>query len=724
MAGFARLAFALAAVIGSAGLRAETMSVPHPPETRREAIVEDMFGEQVADPYRWLEGDVRSVPEVADWVKRQNAASGAYLRTLPQREWFSRRIRQLTDFERFGLPTKAGSHYFYTRNSGLLNQPQLFVRDTLQGKPRLLLDPNAWSADGTVALDAWKPSREGRFVLYSVQQAGSDWRSLRVIDAVTGKVFPDEVQWVKFSGLAWVGEEGFLYSRFPAPDPAALFQEKTYNQSIWFHRIGTPQEADELVYATPEQPELAHSAQVTADGKIAVITSATSTDARHEIRVIDLTRRARNGWQARTLVEGFDHDWRLVEGIGRRLLFLTNLAAPRYRMVSLDLGRKDAQWREVIPQQAETLERGAIVGDKLVLSYLKDASSRAAIFDLSGKRPVALTLQGIGTASGFRGRPGDPETFYSFASFNRPSSVYRLNLASGESMPFAEPELSFDPDEFLIEQRFFKSKDGTRVPMFVVRRRDLARAGEPLPTLLYGYGGFDVAVTPGFSAARLAWLEAGGAFALANLRGGGEYGREWHEAGRRANKQNVFDDFIAAAEYLIAEGIARRDGVAIQGGSNGGLLVGAVLNQRPDLFAAANPQVGVMDMLRFDRFTVGRYWVDDYGHPDREEDFRVLRAYSPYHNIRQGAAYPAVLVTTGDTDDRVVPAHSFKYAAALQAGAGGARPQLLRVETSAGHGSGKPTEKAIAESADVMAFLARWTGLVVPADPISKRSEK
>ena len=720
MIGSARVLLALAVLGTSPCVRAETMTRPSYPETRQDAVADTRFGETVPDPYRWLEGDVRTTPEVADWVARQNRASAAQLAALPGRAWFEERIRAHTDFERFGLPAKAGGRYFYTRNAGLQNQPQLWVRNGLDGAPRLLLDPNAWSAGGTAALDAWKPSPDGRYLLYSVQQDGSDWRVLRVVDAADGTPLSDEVRWAKFTNLAWVGSEGFLYSRFPPPAEGEAFQARNYNQAVWFHRIGTPQDQDVLVYATPDHPEHAHAAQVTADGRWALITSSQSTDARHELHVIDLARRDREGWRVRPLVQGFEHDWRLVEGIGRRLLLLTNQGAPRYRLVSVDLGRKEPQFREVLAERAEVLERGAIVGDKLVLSYLKDAASRAAVFDLRGRRAEAIELQGIGTAAGFRGRPGDPETFYSFASFNRPSSVYRLDLATGETRPFAEPVLGFDPHSYLIEQRFFRSKDGTRVPMFVVRKREIAAAGKAVPTLLYGYGGFDVTLTPGFSAARMAWLEAGGAFALANLRGGGEYGRDWYEAGRRANKQNVFDDFIAAAEYLVAEGIAAPRGLAIQGASNGGLLIGAVLNQRPDLFAAANPQVGVMDMLRFDRFTAGRYWFDDYGRPDQEDDFRVLRRYSPYHNIRTDAVYPPVLVTTGDTDDRVVPAHSFKYAAALQARAGGAGPHLLRVETAAGHGSGKPTDKAIEESADIMAFLAHWSGLRVP----SNRSEK
>lgn len=712
-----RFALALLAaawlVISSPAPAQDTKPIPYP-EARRDAIVDTMFGESIADPYRWLENDVRRDPEVAAWVTRQNAVTQDYLSGLPQRAWFAERIRETLDYERFGLPIKAGGRYFYTRNSGLQNQAQLFVRNGLRGKPRLLIDPNAWAEDAATALDAWKPSDDGRFLLYSVQDGGSDWRILRVLDAATGKPLADEVRWAKFTDLAWVGSEGFLYSRFPEPKQGEAFQALNYDQAVYFHRIGTSQAEDRLVFATPDHPERGHTAQVTQDGRLAIIYSHIGTDARYELHVIDLAARGRARWQARPLVTGFDHDWRLVDGMGQSLWFVTNRDAPRYRLVAIDLAQRKAQWRELVAQSAETLERGSIVGTQLILSYLKDASTRAVIFDLAGKSVRTIALNGIGTVSGFEGRPGDPETFYSFSSFNQPPTIYRMNLATGRSAPFAAPKLRFDPRDYDVDQQFYSSKDGTRVPMFIVRRKSVAAAGKAVPTLLYGYGGFDVSLTPGFSAVRMAWLEAGGAFALANLRGGGEYGRDWHDAGRGANKQNVFDDFIAAGEYLIGQGITPKRGLAIQGGSNGGLLVAAVVNQRPDLFAAANPQVGVMDMLRFDRFTAGRYWVDDYGHPDREADFRVLRAYSPYHNIRAGVAYPAVLVTTADTDDRVVPGHSFKYTAALQAAALGDKPHLIRIETRAGHGSGKPTDKAIAEGADILAFLAHWSGLAVP----------
>ena len=717
----------------AAHVSAETTPGLQYPDTRQQDLVETQFGEAIADPYRWLENDVRSDKEVADWVERQNAVTQAYLKTLPQRDWFAQRIKALTDYERFGLPQKAGKSYFYTRNSGLQNQSQLFVRTGLDGTPRLLIDPNTWAKDGATALDAWVPSHDGKLLAYSIQDGGSDWRTIKVIDVKTGAELGDEIKWAKFTGIAWVGSEGFLYSRFPQPQPGQEFQSLNKNQAIYFHRIGTPQSADQLVYATPDRPDLGHFADVTADNRWVVISTSRGTDAKYELHVVPLAgqklgaaarpsaaKAGKRSWAVHPLVPGLNHEWRLVEGLGDTLYFATNKDAPKLKVVKVDLtapGGPDAAgfpFTEVIPERAETLDRAQIVGNRLILSYLRDAASTAEVVSLDGKPVRQIVLSAIGKASGFTGRPGDPETFYAFSSFNQPSAIYRFDSRTGESTPFALPKLTFAPDSYAVEQRFYTSKDGTRVPMFVVRKKGLTDANRPAPTLLYGYGGFDVSLTPSFSAVRMAWLEAGGVFAMANLRGGGEYGKAWHDAGRLANKQNVFDDFIAAGEYLIAQGITPQGGLTVQGGSNGGLLIGAVVNQRPDLFAAGNAAVGVMDMLRFDRFTAGRYWVDDYGYPGKEADFRVLRAYSPYHNIKVGVNYPAMLVTTADTDDRVVPGHSFKYIAALQAAKAGPKPHLIRIETRAGHGSGKPTDKVVEEGADILAFLAQWSGLAVP----------
>ena len=729
-----RLPASLAAVIAltfASPVAAEKMTLSYP-ETSKVDLVETQFGEVVADPYRWLENDVRTDKAVADWVAKQNSLTQGYLAQLPQRAWFAQRIKALMDYERFGLPRKAGSHYFYMRNSGLQNQSQLFVRKGLNGAPKLLIDPNAWAKDGATALDAWVPSKNGKLLAYSIQDGGSDWRTIKVLDVTTGKDLVDGIKWAKFTNIAWVGSEGFLYSRFPEPQAGAEFQSLNKNQAIYFHRIGTPQAQDELVYATPDEPELGHSAEVTHDGRWVVITTSKGTDSRYAIHIMPLGKDRK--WQAQTVVAGLEHSWNLIDGIGDSLYFVTNKDAPRMKVVRADLKKQGLyripcagsdkpddvcleprpEFTDIIAERPETLDRAQIVGDRLILAYLKDAKSMAEVRSLDGKPVQQIALNAIGTASGFSGEPGDPETFYAFSSFNQPSGIYRFDARTGKSEPFALPKLTFNPDDYAIEQRFYNSKDGTRVPMFVVRRKDVAQAGKAVPTLLYGYGGFDISLTPGFSAVRMAWLEAGGAFALANLRGGGEYGKAWHDAGRLNNKQNVFDDFIAAGEYLIAQGITPKTGLTIQGGSNGGLLVGAVVNQRPDLFAAANAAVGVMDMLRFDRFTAGRYWVDDYGYPSKEADWRVLRAYSPYHNIKVGVEYPAMLVTTADTDDRVVPGHSFKYTAALQAAKAGDKPHLIRIETRAGHGSGKPTDKAVAEGADILAFLAQWSGLEVP----------
>ena len=707
---------AIAASLLSAPSLAEAPQLPNYPETRAEPIVEEIFGEKVADPYRWLEEDVRNSEEVADWVKRQNAVTDGYLDGLKGNAWFKEKIGGLLNFERFGIPRKAGNNYFYSRNSGLQNQSQLFVQEGLDGERRLLIDPNAWAEDGATALAGWVASEDGTKLAYSVQDGGTDWRIIRVLDVATGEVENEEVRWAKFTGISWIGNEGFLYSRFPEPKEGQDFQELNFNQQVYFHRIGTDQSEDELVFATPDHPKRGHFATTTDDGRWMVITSSLGTDSKYEVHLIDLAKRDTEGWKPIPLVTGFKDEWSLIDSVDGRLYFVTNESAPKFRVVTIDMDAKKPKWTTIIPEVDQPISGASIVGKRLVIEYLKDAASDALLFDLAGKPVGQIELAGLGSAGGFGGKAGEPETFYSYTSFNRPSSIYRLNLETGETDVFATPELTFDPDDYAVEQKFYASKDGTKIPMFIVRKKSIAAANAAVPTLLYGYGGFDISITPSFSATRMAWLEAGGAFALANIRGGGEYGKEWHDGGRRENKQNSFDDFIAAGEFLKAEGITTPDGLAIQGGSNGGLLVGAVVNQRPDLVNAAHAAVGVMDMLRFDRWTAGRYWVDDYGYPDREKDWKLLRSYSPYHNIQSGTDYPAILVTTADTDDRVVPAHSFKYAAALQAADLGDKPQIIRIETRAGHGSGKPTDKAIEEGADVLSFLAKYTGLDLPKE--------
>ncbi|GAA0322066.1 prolyl oligopeptidase family serine peptidase [Sphingomonas oligophenolica] len=679
------------------------------PDTKRDDSIDEQFGERVADPYRWLENDVRADPEVAQWVAAENAVTDAYLATLTGRDIFAARLTKLLDYERFGVPVKKGGRYFYLRNSGLQNQALLFVRESLDAPGRVLIDPNSWSADGATALGEWVPSEDGNRILYTVQDGGTDWRTVKTMDVATGTVADDHVAWVKFSNLAWAKDSsGFYYSRFAQPAEGAEFQALNENQQVFFHRLGTTQSADTLVYATPDRPRLGHSAQVTEDGQWLVITTHEGTDNRYEITILDLTQA---GAEPRTIVKGLENEWSLAGSVGPLFYWTTNKDAPRSRIVSMDVREAEPAISELVPQGEAVLEGAAILGGKLIASWLVDVKSELRRYDLDGTPDGLVALPGIGSVAGVSGTAADPELFYAFTSFATPTTVYRYDVATGAATAWAAPDVAFDPGLYEVSQRFYASKDGTRVPMFIVRRKDLPPG--PAPTLLYAYGGFNISVTPAYSGARIAWLEQGGVLAIANIRGGGEYGKAWHDGGRLANKQNGFDDFIAAAEDLIAEGVTTKDRLAIQGGSNGGLLVGAVVNQRPDLFAAALPQVGVMDMLRFDRFTAGRYWVDDYGHPSKEADFRVLYAYSPYHNIRGGRDYPAIMIGTADTDDRVVPGHSFKYAAALQAANIGPKPHLIRIETRAGHGSGKPTDKIIAEAADNWAFAAAWTGMTV-----------
>jgi len=676
------------------------------PQAKTVDVVETQFGVPVADPYRWLENDVRNDPQVEAWVTAENQVTDAFLAKLPLRDWFTKRMTALYDYERYGLPVKKGGHYFYTHNSGLQNQSVLFVREGLNGEPKQLIDPNGWSKDGATALAEWTPREDGKLLEYSIQDGGTDWRTVKVMDVATGKILPDELKWLKYGGaVSWAKDGGgFYYSRYPAPAAGKTFQNATLNHKVYFHKLGTSQAADRLVYATPANPKLSHYAQVSDDGHWLVISTNLAGDE-NDVHVIDLKK---PGAKPITLFTGLKNQWNYVGNEGSRFYFSTDKDAPMKRVAAVDALRKTAPVT-IIPEAKSALDNVSLIGGKLIASYLVDAKSEAQVYDLKGKRLSTIALPGLGTVGGFNGESDDPETFFSFASFNRPTTVYRYDASTGQAIEWAVPKLTFDPNTISVEQRFYTSKDGTRVPMFIVRKKS---STGPAPTLLYGYGGFNISVTPSFNPANMAWIERGGTFVVANIRGGSEYGNAWHDAGRLSHKQNVFDDFIAAGEYLKANGIAAPHGLAAIGRSNGGLLIGAVTNERPDLFDAVSPGVGVMDMLRFDKFTAGRYWVDDYGYPEKEADFKTLLAYSPYHNIKGGKAYPPLIAVTADTDDRVVPGHSFKYIAKLQNTPDvGTAPHLIRIDTRSGHGSGKPITKIIEEYSDVYSFLGQYTGL-------------
>ncbi|MFZ2491202.1 MAG: prolyl oligopeptidase family serine peptidase [Thermoanaerobaculia bacterium] len=691
---------------------AQSASLKYPTTKKIEQVDTYAGNVQVSDPYRWLETDVRTSDEVRAWVDEQNKVTFGYLAALPQRGAIKQRLEKVWNYEKYTTPFKEGGRYYFRKNDGLQNQSVLYVQDSLDQKPRVLLDPNGWTKDGTVALGGVVPSKDGRYLAYSVSEAGSDWQMWRVLDLTTGQPTADEIRWVKSSGASWTTDsKGFFYSRFPIPEAGAAFQSLNKNHKIYYHRIGTPQSDDVLVHYDADHPDWNYFGGVTEDGRYLIITASAGTSPRYRVLWKDLTDPYA---MPVTLVEKMENNYSFVGNDGPVFYFETDVDAPRGRLIAIDIRNPEkANWKEIIPQATDTLQGVGYVGGHFVASYLHDAQTAVKIYDLTGKHVRDVALGGIGTAGGFNGRQDDTETFYSFTSFTVPPSIYRYDIATGEKKLISQSKVDFDPTKYEVKQVFYKSKDGTKVPMFIAHKKGLKLNGQN-PTLLYGYGGFNVSTVPTFSPARVVWMEMGGVYASANLRGGGEYGHEWHQAGTKLQKQNVFDDFIAAGEWLVANKYTSPKKLGIQGGSNGGLLVGAVLNQRPDLFGAALPAVGVMDMLRFQKFTAGRYWVDDYGSSDNPEEFKAIYAYSPYHNLKPGTKYPATLVTTADTDDRVVPGHSFKYAARLQETHVGDAPVLIRIETRAGHGAGKPTAKQIEEVADLYAFLAANLGVKMP----------
>jgi len=680
------------------------------PETQRIDHVDVYHGVKVEDPYRWLEDDVRESQRVRNWVEAQNKVTFEYLRSLPRREQIKERLTNLWDYEKYSVPWKAGGRYYIARNDGLQNHYVIYVMDSLDGPRRVLLDPNKWSKDGTTALGGMSFSEDGRFVAYGVQEAGSDWRTWKVRDIETAQDLPDTLKYLKFTGAAWDPMyRGFFYAKYPDPDPNEQFTSLNKKMKVMYHNLGTNQQDDIVVFYRPDQPDWGYNLEVTDDGRYLILTIWVGTDEKYRVMYKDLDQPYA---MPVDLIEDFQNEYSFIDNDGPVFFFRTDFEAPNRRVIAIDTRKPERQsWTQIIPESREPLKSVDLVNNLFICTYLKDVATQARLYTLQGRYLHDVELPGLGTAGGFGGKRKDTETFYSFESFAVPPSIYRYDMVTSESKLLDRAKVDFDPNQYTTERVFYTSKDGTRVPMFITYKKGIERDGSN-PTLLYGYGGFNISILPQFSALRLAWMEMGGIYAVANIRGGGEYGQAWHEAGKKMQKQNVFDDFIAAAEYLIRNKYTSPKKLGILGGSNGGLLVGACMTQRPDLYAVAIPAVGVMDMLRFDEFTAGRFWVDDYGSAkDSKEMFEYLKGYSPYHNLKTSVYYPATLITTADTDDRVIPGHSFKFAAQLQHCQAGDNPILIRIETRAGHGSGRPTSMIIEEQADIYAFLARNLGM-------------
>jgi prolyl oligopeptidase len=696
---FALLAFAIA-LFAADDAPTPALTYPHAKTVNQ---IDDYHGVKVPDPYRWLE-DTDS-PETREWIEAENKLTFQYLEQIPYRQAIHDRLKTLWNYERFGVPEQQGGRYFYQHNTGLQNQSVLLVADSLSAEPRLLLDPNTLSADGTVALVGHAVSDDGKLLAYGTAASGSDWMEWHVREVDTAKDLPDTLRWVKFSGASWTKDgKGFFYSRYDEPKAGAPLRDANYFHKLYYHRLGTPQSEDTLIYDRPDNKELGFAGNVTDDGRYLIITVWQGTSPKNRLYYKDLNDPSA---PVVKLLDDFDAEYHFIDNDGPVFWIKTDLEAPRGRLIAIDTRHPErAHWKTLVPQSADKLEHANVINDKFVLGYLKDAQTEVRLFDLEGNFLRTVDLPGIGTAEGFGGKRKDKETFYAFTSFIDPTTIYRYDFSAMKSSVFRRPKVDFDSSQYETKQVFYHSKDGTRVPMFITAKKGLKLDGQN-PVLLYAYGGFNISLTPTFSVGNAVWLEMGGVYAQPNLRGGGEYGEEWHEAGTLLRKQNVFDDFIAAAEWLVANQYTSPAKLAIRGGSNGGLLVGACMTQRPDLFAAALPAVGVMDMLRFHKFTIGWAWTSDYGSSDDAAQFRAIYAYSPLHNLKPGTRYPATLVTTADHDDRVVPGHSFKFAATLQADQAGPAPVLIRIETKAGHGAGKPISKQIEETADSWAFVAR-----------------
>jgi prolyl oligopeptidase len=678
------------------------------PKPKTVEQVDDYHGVKVADPYRWLE-DTDSADTHA-WVEEENKLTFGYLEQIPYRKAIRERMMKLWNFERFTVPQQQGGRYFYQHNNGLQNQNVLLVAESLNAEPRELIDPNTLSSDGTVALGGEAFSDDGKLMAYGTAASGSDWQEWHVRNVDTGKDLPDLIKWVKFSGASWTKDgKGFYYSRYDEPKGTAL-RDTNYFQKLYYHKLGTSQTEDKLIYERPDNKELGFGGQVTNDGHYLVIFVWQGTSPKNRLYYKDLTK---PDSLVVKLLDDFDAEYQFIDNDGPVFWIRTDLDAPRGKLIAIDTRHPEkANWKTLVEQNADKLEDANVVDNLFLLGYLKDAKTEVRVHDLQGKFLRNVDLPGIGTAAGFGGKRKDKETFYSFTSFISPTTIYRYDPEKGTSSIFKQPKVDFDATQYETKQVFYNSKDGTRVPMFLTYKKGLKLDGQN-PTLLYAYGGFDISLTPGFSIPTVVWLEMGGIYAQPNLRGGGEYGEDWHLAGTKVKKQNVFDDFIAAAEWLIANKYTSTPKLAIRGGSNGGLLIGAMLTQRPDLFGATLPLVGVMDMLRFQKFTIGWAWTSDYGSSDNADDFKALYAYSPLHNLKAGTKYPPTLIATADHDDRVVPGHSFKFAATMQADQAGTAPVLIRIETKAGHGAGKPISKVIDQTADEWSFVAHNLGMNV-----------
>lgn len=671
------------------------------PQTRKDDQVDDYHGTKVADPYRWLEDD--NSAETAKWVEAENKVTFGYLDKIPYRPQVRARLEQLFNYPKYTAPFHKGEYLFFTKNDGLQNQNVVYVQKGLEGAPEVLLDPNKFSADGTSRLISFNVSDDGRYAAYGISVGGSDWQEAHVIEVASKKVLADDLKWIKFTGYSWAGN-GFFYSAFDAPVTGHELSSKNDTQRVYYHVLGAPQSADELIYDDKEHPHRFKYVLTTHDERFAILEVSDQSQGKrgNALYFRDLSKKEKTFTPI--VAEITDDTFTVVDNLGDKFLIATNQNAPNSRVVLYDPANPKSPWKDVIPEKPETLQSVQSLGGKLVALYLKDVANRIYVYSFSGNLENEITLPGAGTAVGFTGNPGDTDAFYLYTSFNYPPTVFRYDLASRKSAVYHAPEIpGFHPDDFETKQVFYNSKDGTRVPMFLVYKKGLKLDGAN-PTLLFAYGGFNITVPPAFSPLRLALLEQGFVYASANLRGGGEYGEKWHDAGTKLKKQNVFDDFIAAAEWLIANKYTSAQKLAINGGSNGGLLIGAVMNQRPDLFRVAIPQVGVMDMLRFQKFTIGAHWIDDYGSSDDPALFKTLYGYSPLHNIKPGVKYPATLITTADHDDRVVPAHSFKYVATLQAAASHENPALIRIETKSGHAASS-TAKTIDLTTDVYSFL-------------------